>query len=163
MSLIIKKNTTFKIPRTGSGASSGITAANAASLIIGNIGDGSGTYNRVSGNNSTSVCYGGASVYDANNIASNYYYVGPSAFTFDENEEFVQCYKYFLFGPNTKADEYPPTYGEKLLPQGVWKIYKNIQDSSSYTTYELIASNTSSNINIIPTLNWSPSLTITTP
>jgi hypothetical protein len=101
--------------------------------------------------------------YDANNIASNYYYVGPSAFTFDENEEFVQCYKYFLFGPNTKADEYPPTYGEKVLPQGVWKIYKNIQGSSSYTTYELIASNTSSNINIIPTLNWSPSLTITTP
>ena len=100
---------------------------------------------------------------ESNNIASNYYYVGPSAFTFDENEEFVQCYKYFLFGPNTKADEYPPTYGEKVLPQGVWKIYKNIQDSSSYTTYELIASNTSSNINIIPTLNWSPSLTITTP
>ena len=34
MSLIIKKNTTFKIPRTGSGASSGIVAATAGNLII---------------------------------------------------------------------------------------------------------------------------------
>jgi hypothetical protein len=34
MSLIIKKNTTFKIPRTGSGAPSGIVAATAGNLII---------------------------------------------------------------------------------------------------------------------------------
>jgi hypothetical protein len=34
MSLIIKKNTTFKIPRTGSGAPSGIVASTAGNLII---------------------------------------------------------------------------------------------------------------------------------
>ena len=34
MSLIIKKNTTFKIPRTGSGALSGIPTATANSIIL---------------------------------------------------------------------------------------------------------------------------------
>jgi hypothetical protein len=36
MSLIIKKNTTFKIPRTGSGAPSGIPVAGTASVTIAN-------------------------------------------------------------------------------------------------------------------------------
>ena len=34
MSLIIKKNTTFKIPRTGSGAPSGIPVASTSQIIV---------------------------------------------------------------------------------------------------------------------------------
>jgi hypothetical protein len=165
MSLIIKKNTTFKIPREPI-----IVAANAAFLIIGNVGDGSGTYSRKAGNNSTNLCYGGGSVIDDSSIASNYYYFGPSAsqdYTYFDEElgyevtGFYQCYKYFLFGPNTRGSDYPPTYGQKVNPQGVWKLYKSIQDQSAYTTYELIATNTSSNVNIVPNSNWSPNITIT--
>jgi hypothetical protein len=41
MSLIIKKNTTFKIPRTGSGAPSGIVVATTTNVIV-TFGDTSG-------------------------------------------------------------------------------------------------------------------------
>jgi len=41
MSLIIKKNTTFKIPRTGSGASSGIVVATTTNVVV-TFGDTSG-------------------------------------------------------------------------------------------------------------------------
>jgi hypothetical protein len=44
MSLIIKKNTTFKIPRTGSGAPSGIPVASTNQIIVTNAGLFNGTY-----------------------------------------------------------------------------------------------------------------------
>jgi hypothetical protein len=67
MSLIIKKNTTFKIPRTGSGAPSGIPVASTSSVIITNsLSNGqnwNGTYIFNSENNRYELDFGSSLQY----------------------------------------------------------------------------------------------------
>jgi hypothetical protein len=140
------------ISKVGGGvAPSGIVAANAATLIIGGAGTASGTYTREGAD--SVLCAGGAYV----NSNGSYFYVGP--------EDFGEygCSKCFLFGPDTDGQIYGYSPSGPIPPQGVWKIYQSSQEyESAYTNYQLIASNIGSDVNVIPTSNWSePNLTIT--
>jgi len=142
-------------------APSGIITAIAASLNITNTitnagpGAADGLYIRRAGNTHTYLCNGGNDVHDNDLIASNYYYEGPT--TSDD----YSCTRYFLMGPNTRGNIYGYSPSGPVTPQGVWKLYSSYQDNESpYTDWQQVASSVGSNVNVVPTASWSPSITI---
>ena len=148
MSLIIKKNTTFKIPRTG------ITVSNVDNIIISNAGGANGLYLKRAGNFNSYGCGGGLNIQDYEVNASRCYFQGPVIY----NE--YGCTIYYLFGPFTSGSGYGG--GNSVSPQGVWKIYSMYQDGETgYTQYTSEYISTETNPSIIPTEGWSQNIKIT--
>jgi hypothetical protein len=138
MSLIIKKNTTFKIPRTGSGAPSGLpySSTNSINLVDASYPDQNGNYPKVTGYSNF--------IDDSGTITTNQFGItygsGPATFTY-----------YFVFNVTTNRWEfgtYEDSFGEGTI---VWS-------PAPYPTY---ATNPSTNQNFIPTSGWSRNIVIT--
>jgi hypothetical protein len=149
MSLIIKKNTTFKIPRTG------ITISNVDNIIIiSNAGGANGIYLKKAGNFNSSGCGGGLNILDYEGNASRCYFQGPRV-----NDDY-SCTIYYLLGPFTSGSGYGG--GNSVSPQGVWKIYSVYQDNETgYTQYTSEYVSTETNPSVIPTEGWSQNIKIT--
>ena len=135
MSLIIKRNTTFKIPRTGSGAPSGLpySSTNSINLVDASYPTQSSNYPKVSGfSNYTD---------DLGTITTN-------QFGLLFNDFFSDYYLYFVFNVTSNRWEFGSyfPYGEGIA----W-----------FATDPNHAINPSTNQNYIPTSNWTRNLVIT--
>ena len=157
MSLIIKKNTTFKIPRTGSGAPSGIEVAATASVdIVGFTGGfnyiANGTYIKQSTGYSFSSDY--ADVITITGIS--YIFVYNSA------------QKYILLPPESSIELEQDGRASSIPASGTWRIGniytsgegENVFFGMSYDTNDPVT-NSSSNNDYIPTTDWSQNISIT--
>jgi hypothetical protein len=138
MSLIIKKNTTFKIPRTGSGAPSGIPVASTNQIIVTNAGSFNGTYIKRSAGADLTIPYGALAG------TGNSYSVSEAG-----TDVFV------LIGPQMTVGGYGA--GSWIFAYGY-----NDDDYGSivFGAIEPIT-NPSTNITTIPTTGWSSGITIT--
>ena len=150
MSLIIKKNTTFKIPRTGSGAPSGIPVASTASVVIGNAG---------AGNNGTYVKKVPQQLIINVFLAQLYSNIAGACYVFIGSGDVR-----ILFSPDAQATDDlefgSPQFG---TPFGNWKLGSAYYEGGDISAWFLteIATNASTDANYIPTSGWSPSITIT--
>jgi hypothetical protein len=145
MSLIIKKNTTFKIPRTGSAAPSGLPVASTSSIVVVGAEEViSGTYDAqgyedvVAGFDQGSFLAGLSPFYSKTQVEGNaplYFFLGPNASLLD-----FEGSNYYVNGSN-------------------WKIFRLFDNEG--LAVEEIATNPSTNADYIPTSGWTPSITIT--
>ena len=155
--LKFKKNTTFKIPRTGSGAPSGIEVAATASVTVAGFTGGfnyiaNGTYIKQSTGYSFSSDY--ADVITITGIS--YIFVYNSA------------QKYILLPPESSIELEQDGYPNSISASGTWRIgnvytYNDgeyVAFGMSYATNDP-ATNPSSNNDYIPTTGWSFGITIT--
>ena len=154
MSLIIKKNTTFKIPRTGSGAPSGIEVATTASVTVAGFPGGYTTYN------GTYTKVGDPSL---NGFAG----VDPTIVTPPTNGTvYIKGLASFVLLPPSvtiggfnayDGDDYSYEFGA----QNNWTILRINDDGEGVTSLIVIATNESSNNDYIPTTGWTFGITIT--
>jgi hypothetical protein len=166
MSLIIKKNTTFKIPRTGSGASNGIVVAttNAVNISGDNNVVPDGTYTKVTSN---SIRVAGSAISDKMFINTGLVYLKQAGFT-DGSYAVIPYYPfvpygYILISPNTT---FTATYFEPLTPESYWRmgvVYGDQGDESANFIFfnGLVNNNPSTDQSIIPTSGWDNAITIT--
>jgi hypothetical protein len=158
MSLIIKKNTTFKIPRTGSGASNGIVVAttNAVNISGNNTVVPTGTYTKVT---STSVRVAGSAISDKMFIATGFVYLKEAGYG-DINYS-TNAYGYILIPPNTT---FTATFFNPLPSETFWragKVYALFGEESSDFAFPFPNNNSSTDATIIPTSGWNYAITIT--
>jgi hypothetical protein len=148
MSLIIKKNTTFKIPRTGSGAPSGIPVASTASVVMANFFPNNGTYTKsVEGTD-----FGSDPDFSLG--------VGVVFYKLSVNG----TGQTILLPPNLDITVTNSYEGEDYYSYVTAEAYWRIVDVTAYeseTSINTLASNSSTDASLIPTTGWSPSLTIT--
>ena len=146
MSLIIKKNTTFKIPRTGSGAPSGIPVASTASIVV--VGAGgvpSGTYNKKGGGD-----YLG-------NVLGDVFYAGDGTIYNKSPDAPPNHDPYILLAPYATITDGSTVF--YFNDSGGWVVVNLFSNDGS--TYSINATNPSTDANYIPTSGWSPPITIT--
>lgn len=141
MSLIIKKNTTFKIPRTGSGAPSGIPVASTASVNIAEV-----PYNFLS---------------PFAKKTSGYEFVVNGLFTVTVNSGLIYMSNSedgsrVLVSPNTSFY----LTGSPFYTANTWQAM-TFSDDDGTPTYSVLSTNSSIDSTTIPTTGWSPSITIT--
>lgn len=138
MSLIIKKNTTFKIPRTGSGAPSGIPVASTNQIIVTNAGFFNGTYTKRSSGADLTIPYG---LLQGTGNSYSTYEAGTDLFV--------------LIGPQMTVGGYGV---------GSW-IFAYGYNDDDYGNIIFGAvdpiTNASTDITSIPTIGWSSGITIT--
>lgn len=135
MSLIIKKNTTFKIPRTGSGAPSGIPVASTNTInVVDNVG------------------YNGTIALSKS--SSTLYFANIGGFNYSQ----VYCEPY---SGNVSVS----IAGVRLIKEGDYWIYRYLGfydcvDEGLQIDYDIV-SVLEVTSGIIPTAGWSPFITIT--
>ena len=145
MSLIIKKNTTFKIPRTGSGAAGGLPVASTPSIVvIGSGGVPSATYNTKEIEEVIGF------IVDADWTA------GLPPF-YCKTQAVPNADLYFFLGPNASLGDFE---GSNYYTNGSsWQIMRLFDNEGA--TLVSVGTNPSTNADYIPTAGWSPSITIT--
>jgi hypothetical protein len=136
MSLIIKKNTTFKIPRTGSGAPSGLpySSTNSINLVDASYPVQSNNYPKIAG---------------YSNYTDDIGITTTNQFGQTINGSIPNGYVLFVFNVTSNRWEFGfyESYGDGGL---AW-----------YNGYANFSSNPSTNQNFIPTSNWTRNLVIT--
>ena len=144
MSLIIKKNTTFKIPRTGSGAPSGIPVASTSSIVV--VGAGgvpSGTYDA-------------QGVEDLVAAFEETFLAGLAPF-YSKTQAGGNADLYFFLGPNASLLDFEgSTYHSNGSSWQIMRLFEN--EGLSLVS---VGTNPSTNADYIPTSGWTPSITIT--
>jgi hypothetical protein len=158
MSLIIKKNTTFKIPRTGSGAPSEIVVATTNAVnISGNNGlVPNGIYTKVT---STSVRVAGSAISDKMFIATGFVYLKEAGYGDDIRP--TQPYGDILIAPNTT---FTASFFNPLAPETFWRagrVYAFFGEESDDFAFPNSNFNSSTDATIIPTSGWNYAITIT--
>ena len=134
MSLIIKKNTTFKIPRTGSGAPSGIPVASTNTInVVDNVGY----------NGTIALSKSSSTLYFANIGGFNYSQVYCEPYSDNVNVSIA---------------------GMRLIKEGNYWIYRYLGFYECNDILQIdydIVSVLEVTSGIIPTVGWSPFITIT--
>jgi hypothetical protein len=146
MSLIIKKNTTFKIPRTGSGAPSGIPVASTTQVNL-----TVPYFDYLNGIHTKKI---------TNDIFAGSLQLQGAGISYFGNG-YGNAYQNIILSPNSML--YDLNINEVLIPyQYNWTLlWLRYDDENGYWESSQQSTNPSANLNYIPTTNWSPSITLT--
>ena len=144
MSLIIKKNTTFKIPRTGSGAAGGLPVASTPSIVV--VGSG-GVLSAIYDTRENEQFIG---------TFENDFYAGLSPF-YSTTQDAINDDIYIFLGPN--ASLFDSNFENFHVNGSSWQIMRLFDNEG--VSLVSVGTNPSTNADYIPTAGWSPSITIT--